>query len=129
MMPARILVGTFVAVAAAVIAPGSGRDTSVATAANAVIRGRVELRQTSGDPAARVSVSDLGMGSMHAPADRRAVVYLDPAPRAAFDVREEPRPRLDQRNETFVPQIIEIVAVTTVEFPNSDLTVVNVFSL
>ena len=46
------------------------------------------------------------MGAMHAPTDRRSVVYLDPAPRAAFDTREEPRPRMDQRNETFVPHVL-----------------------
>jgi plastocyanin len=128
-MPARILIGTIVAVAAIVIASGSARDASVSTAANATIRGRVEVRLESSDPAARVSVADLGMGAMHAPIDRRSVVYLDPAPRAAFDVRDEPRPRLDQRNETFVPHIIAIVAGTTVDFPNSDHTYHNVFSL
>ena len=66
---------------------------------------------------------------MHAPTDRRSVVYLDPAPRAAFDTREEPRPRMDQRNETFVPHVLAIVAGTTVDFPNSDHTYHNVFSL
>jgi plastocyanin len=69
------------------------------------------------------------MGAAHAPIDRRSVVYLDPAPRAAFDTREEPRPRLDQRNETFVPHVLAIVAGTTVDFPNSDRTYHNVFSL
>jgi plastocyanin len=57
------------------------------------------------------------------------VVYLDPAPRAAFDAREEPRARLDQRNETFVPHVLAIVAGTTVDFPNNDETYHNVFSL
>ena len=38
-------------------------------------------------------------------------------------------PRLDQRNETFVPHVLPIVAGTTVEFPNSDQTYHNVFSL
>ena len=102
---------------------------AVASAANATIRGRVEVRQPSGDPGSRVSVADLGMSAMHAPIDRRSVVYLDPAPRAAFDTREEPRPRLDQRNETFVPHVLPIVAGTTVDFPNNDHTYHNVFSL
>ena len=57
------------------------------------------------------------------------MVYLDPAPRAAFDAREEPRPRLDQRHETFVPHVLAIVAGTTVDFPNNDRTYHNVFSL
>ena len=60
---------------------------------------------------------------------RRSVVYLDPAPRAAFDVREEPRARLDQRNETFIPHVLAIVAGTSVDFPNNDATYHNVFSL
>jgi plastocyanin len=102
---------------------------AAAPAANATIRGRVELRQPASDPGSRVSVADLGMSAMHAPTDRRSVVYLDPAPRAAFDTREEPRPRLDQRNETFVPHVLAIVAGTTVDFPNSDHTYHNVFSL
>jgi plastocyanin len=69
------------------------------------------------------------MSAAHAPIDRRSVVYLDPAPRAAFDTREEPRPRLDQRNESFVPHVLAIVAGTTVDFPNNDRTYHNVFSL
>jgi plastocyanin len=121
----------FVVVVAALTASrvGSGDGAAAASAANATIRGRVELRQPIGDSGSRVSVADLGMSAMHAPTDRRSVVYLDPAPRAAFDTREEPRPRLDQRNETFVPHVLAIVAGTTVDFPNSDHTYHNVFSL
>jgi plastocyanin len=94
-----------------------------------IIRGRVELRQSSAEAAPRVSVAELGMGTMHEPPDRRSVVYLDPAPRAAFDTREEPRPRMDQIKETFVPHVLPIVAGTTVDFPNNDQTYHNVFSL
>jgi plastocyanin len=97
--------------------------------ANGIIRGRVELRQAPADAAPRISVADLGMGSTHEPPDRRSVVYLDPAPRAAFDTREEPRPRMDQKDETFMPHVLAIVAGTTVDFPNSDHTYHNVFSL
>ena len=57
------------------------------------------------------------------------MVYLDPAPRAAFDVSDMPRVRMDQRNEAFVPHVLAIVAGTTVDFPNSDPTYHNVFSL
>ena len=60
---------------------------------------------------------------------RRAVVYLDPAPRAAFDVSDDRRARMDQKNETFIPHVLAIVAGTTVDFPNSDPTYHNVFSL
>ncbi|MEP6918830.1 MAG: carboxypeptidase regulatory-like domain-containing protein, partial [Acidobacteriota bacterium] len=48
---------------------------------------------------------------------------------AAFDARDAPRVHLDQRDETFVPHVLAIVAGTTVEFPNSDQTYHNVFSL
>jgi len=69
------------------------------------------------------------MSAAHGPIDRRSVVYLDPAPRAAFEAREDVRPRLDQRNETFVPHVLPIVAGTIVDFPNNDRTYHNVFSL
>ncbi len=36
---------------------------------------------------------------------------------------------MDQRNKTFVPHVLAIVAGTTVDFPNSDRTYHNVFSL
>jgi plastocyanin len=111
---------------------GGGSDVSAFAAgppANGIIRGRVDLRQPPPDTLPRTRVTDLGMAAPHAPIDRRSVVYLDPAPRAAFDTREEPRPRMDQRNETFVPHVLAIVSGTTVDFPNSDQTYHNVFSL
>jgi len=55
-------------------------------------------------------------------------VYLDPAPRAAFERADETRPRLDQRDETFVPHVLPIVVGTTVDFPNNDRVFHNVFS-
>ena len=70
------------------------------------------------------------MPSTREPMDRRrSVVYLETAPRAAFDTREEPHARMDQRNETFVPHVLAIVAGTIVDFPNDDRTYHNVFSL
>ena len=103
--------------------PATGRT-------NGAIRGRVDLRQPPGDSPPRPNVADLGMPRQPEPADRRrSVVYLETAPRAAFDTREEPRARIDQRNERFVPHVLAIVAGTTVDFPNSDLTYHNVFSL
>lgn len=93
------------------------------------LRGRVEIRQVATDRERRPNPAELGMSAPLRPVDRRSVVYLDPAPRAAFDARDEPRARIDQRNETFVPHVLAIVAGTTVDFPNSDLTYHNVFSL
>jgi len=101
-----------------------------AAVANGAIRGRVELRHPPADADARPNVSDLGMAPARGPTDRRrAVVYLDPAPRGAFDARDEPRARLNQRGEAFVPHVLAVVAGSTVEFPNSDITYHNVFSL
>jgi len=101
------------------------RDASV----NGTIRGRVEIRQALPDLARRPNVGDVAMPRAHDSTDRRrSVVYLETAPRAAFDQREEPRPKLDQRNETFVPHVLAIVAGTTVDFPNNDQTYHNVFS-
>lgn len=36
---------------------------------------------------------------------------------------------MDQRNERFVPHVLAVMVGTVVEFPNSDLTYHNVFSL
>ena len=109
-----------------VLAPGA---TALPPASGA-IRGRVELRNPPSDLEPRPNIADLGMHASHgATSRRRAVVYLDPAPRAAFDVRDEPHARMDQRNETFVPHVLAIVAGTTVDFPNSDPTYHSVFSL
>ena len=102
---------------------------SFSPAANGTIRGRVELRHPPAEPGSRISIADVGMSAAHGPTDRRSVVYLDPAPRAAFDERDEARARMDQRNETFVPHVLAIVAGTTVDFPNSDQIYHNVFSL
>ena len=97
--------------------------------ASGTLRGRVDVRQASADRDRRPNPSDLGMPAPIGPVDRRSVVNLDPAPRGAIDERDEPRARIDQRNETFMPHVLAIVAGTTVDFPNSDLTYHNVFSL
>jgi plastocyanin len=108
----------------------AGVASGVSSMAAGAIRGRVELRRPPADHEPRPNVADLGMPADHGPTDRqRSVVYLDPAPRAAFDARDEPRARLDQRNETFVPHVLAVVAGTTVDFPNNDRTYHNVFSL
>ena len=66
----------------------------------------------------------------HAVVDRRkSVVYLDAVPRGAFDELPVGRPRMDQRNEQFVPRVLAITVGTIVDFPNSDTKFHNVFSL
>jgi plastocyanin len=104
-------------------APTQGQTT-------AIIRGRVEVRQPLAQIERRPSVADLGMPAARGVSDRtRAVVYLESAPAGAFDDLVPHRATMDQRNETFVPHVLPITVGTTVDFPNSDQTYHNVFSL
>lgn len=111
-------------------AAAAGGDQRSAPREDGAIGGRVTLRQAPSDLTPRPNPGALGM-PRHPEATnrRRSVVYLETAPRAAFDSRQEPRARIDQRNEAFVPHVLAIVAGTTVDFPNSDVTFHNVFSL
>jgi plastocyanin len=104
--------------------PATGR-------ASGTIRGRVELEQPPSGTHGRPGVAGLGMMETHGvTADqRRSVVYLESAPRGAFEDRGDLRARMDQRNETFVPHVLAVLAGTSVEFTNSDRTYHNVFSL
>lgn len=95
-----------------------------------IIRGHVEVRRTAPQVERRPAVNELGMPGMREPIDfRRSVVYLESAPSAAFADAEPLRAKMDQRNETFVPHVLAITVGTTVDFPNSDQTYHNVFSL
>jgi plastocyanin len=95
-----------------------------------IIRGRVEVRRSIPHVERRPTVSDLGMPPAHDLRDlRRSVVYLESAPALAFPDIEPQRATMDQRNETFVPHVLAITVGTTVDFPNSDNTYHNVFSL
>jgi len=111
------------------VLPGGAAVSPDAAAAGA-IRGRVDVRAPRGSRDARPDPAALGMGATRDPLDpRRSVVYLETAPRAAFEQSEERRARMDQRNERFVPHVLAIVAGTYVDFPNGDSTYHNVFSL
>jgi len=100
------------------------------SARNGTIRGLVELRHVLAAAERRPNVSDLGSAAERDAADRlRSVVYLDSAPRRAFEQSEPARAVMDQRNETFVPHVLAITTGTTVDFPNSDSIYHNVFSL
>ena len=95
-----------------------------------LIRGRVELRRAPPVVERRPNVSDFGAASRRTPPDAVAsVVYLETAPRGAFEPTETPRAVMDQRNETFVPHVLAVPTGTTVDFPNSDRIYHNVFSL
>ena len=97
------------------------------------IRGHVDLRRVLPPVERRPSVSELGTpgGEMaHDLEDRaRAVVYLESAPRGAFEQSEPGRAAMLQRDQRFVPHVLAITTGTTVDFPNGDVFYHNVFSL
>src|SRR5712692_892400 len=94
------------------------------------IRGRVELRRVVAPIERRPGVADLGTAAARdIPNLLRSVVYLESAPRGAFETSEGGRAVMDQRNETFVPHVLAVTTGTTVDFPNSDKFYHNVFSL
>jgi plastocyanin len=94
------------------------------------LRGRVDIRRAAPVPERRPGVTDLATpAGREVPDLRRAVVYLETAPRGAFEAREPVRLRMDQRNETFVPHVLAVTTGTVVDFPNNDGTYHNVFSL
>ena len=75
-------------------------------------------------------MAELGGPAERGVADRlRSVVYLETAPRGAFEQNDAGHAIMDQRNETFVPHLLAIMTGTTVDFPNSDRIYHNVFSL
>jgi len=108
-------------------------DAPPAQARLGAIRGRVEIRRAPAAGAARPNVAAIGGSTVdHGGGRRPAVVFLESAPRGAFEgdnERDTPRARMDQRNETFVPHVLAITVGTTVDFPNSDPVFHNVFSL
>lgn len=109
------------------VAPATGGQGAQATGG---IRGRLDVRRLARPTERRPAVSEAGAGGPRDQPDlRRGVVYLEQAPRGAFDEREPARAVMDQRNETFVPHVLAVMVGTTVDFPNSDRTYHNVFSL
>jgi plastocyanin len=94
------------------------------------IRGRVDVRRPASRIERRPGVADLGSpAGRDLPDVLRSVVYLESAPRGAFETSDGGRAVMDQRNETFVPHVLAIATGTTVDFPNSDKFYHNVFSL
>ena len=102
-----------------------------AALANGTIRGRVELRQAPPDldAARRTSATSRCRARTIRPTAGAASSISRPRRAPRSTQREEPRAKLDQRNEAFVPHVLAIVAGTTVDFPNNDKTYHNVFSL
>jgi plastocyanin len=94
------------------------------------IQGRLDVQSLARAPERRPEVAEPGSaGPRELPDLSRAVVYLASAPRGAFEEREPARAVMDQRNETFVPHVLAVTVGTVVDFPNSDKTFHNVFSL
>ena len=124
---AAVVVSLTVSLTSPHIAP---RTSRLAPRFASSIRGRVDVRITARTPDMRPDPGGLGMGGARDPVDRRqSVVYLETVPRAAFEAVPVRRPRMNQRNETFVPHVLAIVAGSYVDFPNDDSTYHNVFSL
>ncbi len=126
----RWLVVLVVVSLAAVVLDRSG-SRRLHAARNGAIRGRVDLRRVAAPIEPRPTVADLGAsGSVLDISDRlRSVVYLESAPRGAFEAVEPTHATMDQRGERFVPHVLAITTGTTVDFPNSDHIYHNVFSL
>ena len=110
-------------------ADSASPDVSAGQARGA-IRGRLDIRRVARPTERRPSVTEPGSaGPRDLPDLRRGVVYLESAPRGAFEEREPSRAVMDQRNETFVPHVLAVTVGAVVDFPNSDKTFHNVFSL
>ena len=109
----------------------SGGFRVLRAARNGAIRGRVDLRRVPTPSQPRPNVADLGAAASTLDiSDRlRSVVYLESAPRGAFESVETTHAVMDQRGERFVPHVLAITTGTTVDFPNSDHIYHNVFSL
>ena len=101
-----------------------------AAGADGSIQGRVEIRQVLPSSERRPTVSDFGTPRERDLVDRlKSVVYLEAAPRGAFERTELARAVMNQHNETFVPHLLAITTGTIVDFPNGDPFFHNVFSL
>jgi plastocyanin len=118
------------AMAGIAVALGSVPSFPALVAAGATIRGHVELRRLAPAAERRPTVSSLGNPIAQDVPDRQtSVVYLEAAPRGAFDQPDAGHAVMDQHHETFVPHVLAITVGTVVDFPNSDHFYHNVFSL
>jgi plastocyanin len=109
-------------------APQASQQPSAAK--GGAIRGRVEIGHATRAVERRPDVSDLGTPpDRDLPDQRRSVVYLESAPRGAFELGDTSPATMDQRNETFVPHVLAITVGSVVNFTNSDRFYHNVFSL
>lgn len=131
----RTSVAVLLLCASAVAAPVSHPRVERGAAMNGqaptgTIRGRLLLARAPRSNERRPEVASPGAGPPRDRTDRRpGVVYLEQAPRGAFDEPAPVKAVMDQRNERFVPHVLAVTVGTVVDFPNSDRTYHNVFSL
>jgi plastocyanin len=128
-MPGRVWLWTLTFVSLIALIPDRPRATAAA-ARGGSIRGRVDLHRVQLPVERRAGVAEFGTPPPRDVPDLlRSVVYLESAPRGAFEASEGGLVVMDQRHETFVPHVVAIMTGTTVDFPNSDAFYHNVFSL
>jgi plastocyanin len=118
---------TLLSVGLALLAFSTAADSVVQR--TGAIAGRLEIQRAARTSPRRPDVSLPARPGADMPDLRRGVVYLETAPRGAFEDRDPGRAVMDQRNEQFVPHVLAVMVGTVVEFPNSDKTYHNVFSL
>ena len=119
-----------VSLCAGILVLASAHLSSESVLQTSGIRGRLDIRKVANPVERRPDVAAPGApGPRDVPDLRRGVVYLETAPRSAFDERDPGRVVMDQRNERFVPHVLAVMVGTVVDFPNSDLIYHNVFSL
>ena len=118
------------ALVAGVISTVTTAAPIVGAVRNGAIAGWVDLQRAPIRVGRRPGVAELGTPAMQPVPERQmSVVYLETAPRGAFEQNESTNAVMDQRNETFVPHVLAVTTGTTVDFPNSDRIYHNVFSL
>lgn len=128
MAACRAAVGLVLVAAFAGLTP----SWTAAEAAQALgaLRGRLDIRRVAATPLPKPNVADVGGRPAPAVPDvRRGLVYFEEAPLRAFDDTEPGHAVMDQHNETFSPRLVAVTTGSVVDFPNSDRTYHNVFSL
>jgi plastocyanin len=125
----RVVPLAVAALGVALAAAQAAAQAPAAFVAEGTIRGVVEVRRSRAATETRASSAAMAMPAHRPDQLRPAVVYLDAGPRGAFEPDGAARARMDQVNQTFVPHVLAITVGTTVDFPNSDVTFHNVFSL
>jgi len=128
-LPRVFLLSVCAALALTSAAPVLTVSADLGEQGRGVIRGRLDIRRLARPVERRPEVAEPGAAGPRDVTDlRHGVVYLETAPRGAFEERETGRAVMDQRNETFVPHVLAVTVGTVVDFPNSDKTFHNVFS-